>query len=1161
MTDNLRLIAETESVQRAVSDPRVSAFVTANAGSGKTHVLAQRVLRLLLDGAPPSKILCLTFTRAAAANMSARIFDALAKWTGLDDAALRAEIIKTGHANADAAALRLARVLFARTVETPGGLKIQTIHAFCTRVLHLFPFEANVPAAFEQAEGAQQSALLARARGALLAAAAGDADLGGHIAALAGVASWSKFDQLLAQAPKFRALIIGALRDYERPAARRAALCERLGLPRGASLEGLWREIVDGGAPRATWPAFAKRLARGGADEKEAAARLESSARGGSLEAAAGDYLSVYLTKNGTPRKNLPTRALATADPGIVALLESESRRVTALHDQLSGVRILERSLPLSFVFENYLGQYERLKQRAGLLDFDDIVTRTLSLLQRSDAAWVLYKLDAGVDHILVDEAQDTSPAQWQILTQIAADFSAGAGARAMVRSVFAVGDVKQSIYSFQGAEPREFSAMQAHFDKRFTNARQRFLAPQLQNSFRSAAAILETVDRVFADPRAHRGLSADDSVAPVHQNIRLGLPGLVELWPALLKPEAEATASWRLPADLAASADPAVQVASRVVGLINSWLAPGSTERVADKQTGQPRRIAPGDVMILFSRRSAVYRAVIRACKQAGVPVSGADRLRILEHIAVEDIIAAAQAALLPQDDLTLAAALKSPLVGLDEEELLWLAAGRAGSLYDALKAAAASAPRMAAAAAIVDGWRGGAAQTPFVFFSQLLGPGGARARLLARLGAEAEDALDEFLSFALAWQKRNAPSLGGFLAALRETDLEIKRDLEAAGGPVRVMTVHGAKGLEAKIVILPDACAMPAAGKEAGLFALGEPPLIAWSPKKDEDCAATAKARAAANAARDDEYRRLLYVAMTRAEERLYIAGVADKKGPHQDSWHAIVARAIEPVFANAPAHWDASETILRRADPWPAGVAQAVAPAAPPQEREAPPVWLRQPAAPEPPAPPPLRPSQALGAALAPDGEAAMPARRSALKRGALIHTLLQHLPPLPPHARPGAAARFLDQRAPELAADERAALAIEILGVLNLPLLAPLFGTNSRAEAAIAGGVTLRGGARREISGQIDRLAVSDSEIIIADFKTGAAPAAGAPAAYVAQLALYGAVLGEIYPGHTLRALIIWTAGPRVEEIAPAALVAALASHAMTGSVANVIASPP
>ena len=1145
-------LAQTQAIQHRASDPAVSAWVSANAGSGKTHVLAQRVVRLLLAGTPPGRILCLTFTKAAAANMAARVFQTLAKWALMADGALVAAIEATGAAKPRPEELVFARRLFARTIETPGGLKIQTIHAFCERLLHLFPFEANVASGFEVIEARRQAELLAQARTSVLEAAIREEDgLGPALRALAGETSAATFEDVLEEALRCRADL--AERALEPPGQ---ALAHELGLAPGETCETLGEAMLNDGIAPSRWAGLATWFSSGTANDQKQAQRLSEAValfQAGQPDAALDKYLSVFLTQKDGPRASLATKTIALKNPRVLPLLQAESVRLLDCLDKRRAAAMVERTAALVTLASAIFARYEQLKAERSLIDFEDLIARTKRLLERSDAAWVLYKLDSGIDHILVDEAQDTSPAQWDILKRLAEDFTTGKGQRQQRRTLFAVGDEKQSIYSFQGAAPHMFAAMRRHFASRVTAAGQPFEGLDLTMSFRSAPEILQAVDHVFGTPGNYAGLSADgDQTRTVHTALKTTLRGHVEIWQPIQASALDAPAGWSMPLDSPDSSAPASRLARRIAGTIGAMVSPGSPQRVWDHAANAPRPVQAGDIMILVRARNSFFDAMIRALKDQDVSVAGADRLALTSHIAVMDLMAAGRTALLPQDDLTLACALKSPLIGLDDEDLIEIAPGRAGSLVEALQAARPERFQMAARHLAV--WRARAQDlTPFGFYARLLGADGGRLALVERLGQEAGDAIDEFLSLALAHEREAAPSLATFLGGLERAGLQIKRDMEAPGEAVRVMTVHAAKGLEAKIVFLPDTCSRPGPPRDPAIFRLepnragglggnSQAGILAWSPRKGDDPAPVAEARQESHRLAVEENRRLLYVAMTRAEERLYISGSCGTRGPADGCWYQMASAALMPHYAQAPAAWDAQEAIWRSGE---ALAEPSVADPRKPAAASALPEWLRAMAPDEPAALAPLRPSQALEAAdrvEAASPEASL-ARHAARERGKHLHVLMQYLPALHPVQRRLAGENYL---AAQPGLSQAAALLDKVLAVISDPRLVALFAEGSLAEIAMAGHIMRTDGKRLEVSGQIDRLAVSDSEVLIADFKTGRPrPLAETPFSIVTQLAIYRALAGEIYPGRSLRALVVWTQGPSVVELDAARLDAALA----------------
>jgi ATP-dependent helicase/nuclease subunit A len=1152
--------AHVRKEQCKASNPDISVWVSANAGTGKTHVLAWRVLRLLLAGVPPAKILCLTFTKAAAANMAERVFKALSEWTELDDLKLTEAISSIGAPEPSPEALIFARRLFARTVETPGGLKIHTIHGFCERLLHLFPFEANVPARFEVTDEIGETELLAAARREALAAACADrGELGRAVQHLAAETSQEEFDKLLTEATAHRALL-----RHDTIADAAADLHCALNLPPDMTLAKIEAEMIAAGIAPERWHIFADFLDTGSkADCKQAtllrqaleihesarvspAATMVEDARASCL----GFYLEIFFVDGGAgdKRKSLATKPLTKGHPDLVAELYREQERLDPLRALHKAAECFERSLALTTIVAKVFARYEHMKGARGLLDFDDLIKRTLALLARSDARWVLCKLDYGIDHILVDEAQDTSEVQWKILEELTSEFFAGAGSRASHRTFFAVGDEKQSIFSFQGAAPTMFHEMRMRFETSFRNGGEIFEHVRLKDSFRSVPPVLEIIDQVFGNTEHQKGLVSDD-IWMGHDGLKRDLPGLVEIWPPFAAEPREEPRDWRLPLDLLDEHDPASVLAERVAGKIAALTATDAGEYVYDSDKRRFRPVAGGDILILVRTRGAFFDAVIRALKQNDVPVAGADRLDLFTHIAVMDLIAAGRAALLTQDDLTLASVLKSPLVGLDDDDLLKIAPHRAGSLFDALAASPETRHRIARAAILR--WRGRIALSPFNFYVRLLGEDGGRRAIEARLGPEACDAMDEFLRLALKAEKDGCFSLSAFLADVGSVEHPIKRDMETSSGCVRVMTIHAAKGLEAKIVFLPDTCGLPSGRHDHKIHVLkghADAPVLAWSARKDDDPTAVATARQAARAEAEDEHRRLLYVAMTRAEERLYIGGFHGKNEPNDLAWSKMIAASLGGDFIELPPFEEGEKPILRRVSPGTIEREFDMAAAAPATQPSLP-DFLTRPAPREIAPLPPLRPSSALAAAEAPydDASAALP--RAALERGRLMHVLLQYLPDVAAEARQRTAEAFLAARTSDLDASTRTALVGEALAALAMPTLSALFGPRARGEVAVVGRVTMPDGQERAVSGQIDRLVETEHEVIIADYKTGAPCTAEAtPQAYLIQMALHRAVLTPLWPEKRLRMLLIWMAGPKVVELGGAQMDKALADFA-------------
>jgi len=1110
--------------QIEASDPAVSAWVSANAGSGKTHVLALRVIRLLLAGVRPEQILCITFTKAAAANMAKRVFDTLAEWTSLDDAALDQAIRSISSIEPGASLRARARRLFALALDTPGGLKVQTIHAFCTRLLHQFPFEANVAARFEVLDGAAEAKLLDEVRlGVLLEAAAEPEGVLGRALwiAISTVADRTLKD-VIGEAIRNRELIDAWIAQDGGITDAIAGLCGALGVERNDTIERIDTQTIEGlNLPASEWNAVAQALDRGSKLDGEQAARLRAAASAEGEERARL-YRGVFMSAEDKPRQRLFTRAIENDDPDLADRLRAEQERVLALFERRKAVACRDRTAALLVLAIQVIRRYESEKDRRGLLDYDDLIVRTLALLERVESAWVHYKLDLGIDHVLIDEAQDTSPRQWRIIEALTGEFFVGAGARGVTRTIFAVGDEKQSIFSFQGAAPLEFDKMRRSFERLCRGIERELQYIPFRHSFRSGAALLEAVDTVFARPQAYAGLSADN-VKTVHEALPDAVPGIVEIWDAI-KPDAKREIeAWDAPFDDVTETSPQARLAQKVARNVKLWISQGARA---------------GDILVLVRQRGPLFEAIIRALKDEEVDVAGADRLVLTEHIAVMDLMVLADALLLADDDLALATVLKSPLFSLDDDDLFAIAWQREGSLREALRSK--REPQFVEASERLDRYAAWVrCETPFGFFARVLGPENGRRRFLTRLGPEANDAIDEFLNLALEYERREAPSLQGFIAWLRTVQADVKRDMEIARNEVRVMTVHGAKGLEAPIVVLADSTTPPAGPphRQPRLLVMpGPPERLVWAAAKATDTEPVAAARERTRAEAENEYRRLLYVALTRASERLVICGYDGERKRPEGCWYDLVLDALKEVAIRGPADdGDGELWRYRKA----ASPVAAAAPPLPVDEADVLPPWLSDNAPVEPAALVPLSPSTAHDESAVVRAFGMGTERRKALARGIHTHRLLQALPGLPADARLEAARRYL-RCARELDESEREEVIAQVQGLLDDARFTELFRPGSRAEVPIVGRIARPGGTIA-VSGQVDRLVVTDKAVLIADYKTNhPAPRRieEVPPAYIRQLALYRAVLATLFPDRTVRAALVWTDVPDLMEVSAA-----------------------
>ncbi|MGF9566353.1 double-strand break repair helicase AddA [Neorhizobium sp. JUb45] len=1135
--------------QSLASDPASSAWVSANAGSGKTHVLTQRVIRLLLSGCRPSSILCLTYTKAAASEMSNRVFQRLAGWTVLSDEALGDQIAAMEGKRPDRVMLAEARRLFARALETPGGLKIQTIHAFCESLLHQFPLEANVAGHFSVLDDRAAAALLEEARRSLLTATAKEdgSGLAEAFALVLDLGDESGLETLLSDIVANRTALRdfltravaegGSARLLRRAFGLSAEDSEVTGAERYWPLPGLSGQTLDlyldladrSGGAKVTDVAYGLRLAQRETDVFKRAEYLER----------------ILLTKDGKPKadSSLVAKAMLTAAPELGPAVAAAREHVAACRDRLRILRMVAATEAALVLADRLNHDYEDLKKQRSLLDFEDLINRTANLLTRDGVgAWVHYKLDQGIDHILVDEAQDTSPVQWTVIKSLAEDFYSGRSARDSIRTLFAVGDEKQSIYSFQGARPERFAQERDDTQRQVTDSGQSFHSVRLPLSFRSTAEVLSAVDQVFSLEDNARGLSARGD-AVIHRSNRLGHPGVVDLWETVVPDVIEAEDDWTAPFDATPDKAPSAILATRMAHVIGSMVGKGTVI-----EHGVMRPIRAGDILVLVRKRDAFVNGLTRALKRRGdIPVAGADRLRLTSHIAIQDLLALGRFLLLPGDDLSLAAILKSPLFDLSEDDVFEIAGRRPEKIgvWAHLQMQAVDNPNLQTSVSRLQRYIA-LSRTMSVhdLFAHLLGADGGRRQFLARLGSEAGDILDEFLTFALDHETSGLPGLQSFISTLELESPEIKREQDSGRNEVRIMTVHASKGLEAPVVFLVDSGSKAFVHSHVSklrMLRVGETNVPAWLPSKVLSNAFSEADEERLRISTEEEYRRLLYVGMTRAADRLIVCGYRGKR-ENLDSWQAMVARGLSAddthcqtaEFTGPDGNWTGLTWRL-------SGEPNRQIPKEDPKEHAETtsllPEALGRPLPPQKLLPRPLSPSgagtmiddEAIDAVITSPlfGDAASPDR--ALQRGRMTHRMLQMLPDFPETERLAAAQRYASRAVPFWPESERRQLIETVIGVLSATDLRDAFSDHAQAEVSIMG--TLKIDDRDyAVSGRIDRLVVNDSRVMIMDYKTNRNPPGSqeqTPFSHRAQLAIYREILAPLYPGRAIDCVLVYT----------------------------------
>jgi len=1106
-------------LQHRAADPARSVFVSANAGTGKTQVLTMRVLRLLLSGAAPDTILCLTYTKAAAAEMRSRLYEKLAFWAICDESELIDSLTETGETEITQTRIDTARSLFAHSLDHEDGPMIETVHSFCQSVLMRFPVEAGIAPHFSLISDHERDQLLTDCFYDLLSSCTADANTATATALrlLSAQTDEMKIFAYLTDVLGNRRHIHDIAYAPEARAAFEQLLCDEYGFMPAHKWPQFEAAIL---AELATLPLaeIADILCIGKVRQQARGQKIKSWLNGAPDQKARNlsQLASVFLTDKGEVRKQLSDSAIDAARPDCAELQAAVIACLERFQSCFACVNSYELTMALNDCGAALYRRFQTEKSKRAVLDYDDLIFFTEQLLaQHEKMAWVRWKLDRGINHLLIDEAQDTSPEQWALISHLVAPFLDNNDDLPQ-RTIFGVGDFKQSIYSFQGARPEIFAERRDDFVARLKQAQMPVSVIDFNLSFRSAAAVLALVDKMLSSGGMN-GFGNKEALP--HHSYRKGMAGLVEVWPVLEAEPGTPAPYFSVPQQEGGGAnDGALAQAQRVVRHISSLL-----DGAEDGHFGRP--VEAQDILILLRKRDKFYALLRAELERAGIAVAGADRLSLNNQIEILDLLALADICLLPEDDLQLACLLKSPLIGLSEEALIELATGRGNaSLYDQLMThlGAESAPGKAAGQ--IRNWQQLSQQLPpFEFFSLVLSSGGRRA-FHRRLGHAVDDSLDAFLLRAREHGNQQRPGLLHFVSAFRQGDSIIKRDLDTkAGGAVRVMSIHGAKGLEAPIVYLPDMlrATLPSRAVIAaprGVFWPAGAPVPQSMQKLKDD----------AKENLDAESSRLLYVALTRARQALFISGWQQgRRRFEQDSWYQCLHKAIQECAGAV----EVNEGVWRLTSGGPESVADTTNTRLSPQQADAAPQWFDALPPAEPSPARPLTPSD-LGPRDHPPSFTVAD-RKKALLRGSYIHKLLEVLPVLPEDRKWPAAMKIAADTAPpggsiRTAAvfddSEVKAIFAEVQRVMTEPGLGQLFSARARAEVAVSGLV-----GPIVVNGQIDRLVVSTDEIIIADFKTGMPPqnADDIAPAYLRQMALYSALLRQIYPARTLRCLLIWT----------------------------------
>jgi len=1133
--------------QAEASNPLRSVWVGASAGTGKTKVLIDRVLRLMLpresmgeeSATLPSRVLCLTFTKTAAAEMSSRIYERLSEWSVKTDEEIKKDLLSVIGSEPSEQILAATRKLFAKVLDAPGGIKIMTIHSFCQYVLKAFPVEAGLPPHFKLVDEKDAREYLTQCLNNIIRETQNNSDstLAKSFNFLTLHLDAKAMSELMQQIISKRSLLTQIFK-YNKDKTGSAEntikkIYKVLKIKEGLIEADIIKRLFDE-TNKNIFSRIIEELHTKKKSDEEKSQKIEAWIKG---DLNFNSYKTVFLTTEDKIRAKHATKVAIENFPEILEIMQAEAEKILDIIDKVKSLKLAELNASLLTVVASILGRYKEYKSNRDSLDYDDLIIKTGELLsQENMAPWVLYKLDNGIDHILVDEAQDTSPNQWKIVKALSEEFFAGKGSKENIkRTLFVVGDEKQSIFGFQGADPAEFANMQKFFGEKVAREQDSWEI-FLNHSFRSTSAVLEIVDRVFSVETSRKGVVSNISHEIKHLAHRKGQAGMVELWPVIKNYKKESSEPWQMPTTIETVDNSSSLLANKIASTIKSWL--DNNEILKSKD----RPIRAGDILILVQSRGVFVELLMRSLKTANVPVAGVDRINLLDEIAIIDILALAQFALLPKDSLTLANVLKSPLVAISEDELynicydrgdrpLWL------SLRSKNKEIAES----------LQHWvRIAGKATPYEFFAEVLNRpcfadkiSGRRA-FYSRLGYNIQDAIDEFLNLCLHYEQSHIPSLQKFIDWFLRGTTDIKREQQSGDeNLVRIMTVHASKGLQAPILFLPDTIKQLHTnnkGKIRLLWSKDESGIPLWSSRKEFDSIIYTEKQNKKTEKQDEEYRRLLYVALTRAEDRLYICGYRGVNKEKENCWYNLVSSVFPKNAKKIDFDIEGKKILDEEENSLPALRFEYQQEALPKKEEDKKtipakddvlPIWCREKPQEEPVPPKPLVPSK-------PDEDE--PAVKPPLadihnwkfNRGNIIHKLLELLPELPKNKWDNALEKYLARNILEMPKEAQKDLAKEILEVLNHSDFADIFVEGSIAEVPLVG---LMG--NNILSGKIDRLVVKDNEVLIIDYKSNRNPpetSADIPKIYLKQMALYAASIKKIYPNYKVSCALLWTEAP-------------------------------
>lgn len=1117
------ILKEASLAQHQATHLTSSVWVSASAGTGKTYVLTNRILKLLLlqPYLKPSEILAVTYTKAAAREMENRIRSRLSEWVSLSDEALFKSLeMVLGEVPTPDQCVR-ARGLLLEVLEDGKGLNISTIHGFCQQILGAFPLESGVPVGFGLLEGQEESDLIRQVQDEVFSTfEKGDVppeqqwcfnylaeDI--HESTLRDV-----FQDIVFNRRKFNKLFQrhGTVENVLNALAKALDIMPESWTPESVledmeSYFSVPSELVD----------YAKSFADSKTKKMQTLGaevlffhNIQEEEKGPCWPR----YARAFLTKDGSFRKSLVDAATKKSANG--ALIEQafnqEQERVYKVEQLRKSYRSWLLTAAYLHIGYEMIQAYGESKQQQNVLDFDDLIQKTAELfLHQERQMWVRYKMDRKIAHVMLDESQDMDDEQWEIIRALIQEFYDGSGQKEITRTLFAVGDTKQSIYRFRGAQPYVFGDIRTYLEMQSDSNACEARNVSLKTSFRSSKTILDFVDRVFEAEEKQQAL--DDTQQVQHQAVRQEAPGWVEVWPLCKEEEQEEATieNWPLPIQ-----QPEKTMSAR--RLVARKMAQAMKELVENKTllSSTQKPASYGDMMVLLRGRTMMPE-IIEALDELNIPHAGSDRIQLMQDVMVDDMLAWLKFLHTREDDLSLAQVLKSPVFNLSEEMLMTLSlARRKASLWSVLNGEMKQQLQE-----IITTISGLSVYEMVVFiinktnfYNKYINASHEDVNSLHSF----TEAMDNLLESALKYGSQNG-GIAGFIYKIEAGEIELKKGLESAGKNVRILTAHGSKGLEAPIVFMPDTT-------QDYYRKMSRDYLLWQEDKTDVNLFLYRQGKGQTPQLQDELHEaekqrifedemRLLYVALTRAQERLYIGGAAVQGRLPENCWYAEIEKITEQLadFGDAKVLYHAPHQpiVEKETNTEEHRKLQVQS-------------WIAMLPAKE-------ETANTIRPAVKEIGEDVLTSDQKKLyQRGRLMHRLLELLPRSPEEERQQTATAWLDKMLPEDATLMKEKMVRDVMGVFAM--YPEFFTENSKPEVSF---ITTVNGSK--VEGRIDRLVVTDNTVTIVDYKTDQIIPNDMPESYAQQLKLYKQAMQKVFPEKEVEACIVWVcAETRVDKIA-------------------------